>query len=110
MPYVKKDSEDRIIAVSEVAIDGFVEVLESDQQLSGFLNSVDGSRHSLANTDLNFIRVLEDVIELLISKNNIRFTDLPAAAQEKMIKRQHLRDSMKNQLNLLDDDGDEGLL
>ena len=106
MPYVKRGDSNRITAVSEVAIDGFEEVDQDDQQLAGFLNGVDGNRHALASTDLNFIRVLEDVIELLIDKNNIRFTDLPPAAQEKMIQRQHLRHSMKNQLNLLDDEGD----
>jgi hypothetical protein len=107
MPYVKKDSDNRIIAVSEVAADGFVEVAQDDQQLSGFLNSIDGNYHQLASTDLNFIRVLEDVIELLISKNNIRFTDLPQAAQEKMINRQQLRDTMNNQLDLLDNEGED---
>lgn len=107
MPYVIRDDAGRIVAVSEQSIAGFEEeVPTDDQQLSGFINAVEGNRHALAGTDLSFIRVLEDVIELLISKNAITFTDLPAAAQEKMLERQHLRDSLKSRLDLLDDESD----
>ena len=107
MPYVIRDNDRRIVAVSETAIDGFEEEVQADdQQLSGFLNAVEGNSHSLAGTDLSFIRVLEDVIELLISKNIITFTDLPTAAREKMLERQHLRDSLQNRLDLLDDEND----
>jgi hypothetical protein len=109
MPYVMRDDHRRIVAVSETAINGFEEqVPADDQQLAGFINAVEGNRHALAGTDLSFIRVLEDLIELLISKNTITFTDLPPAAQEKMLERQHLRDSMQSRLDLLDDEG-EGL-
>lgn len=107
MPYVKRDDGGRILAVSEIAIADFDErVAADDQQLAGFISGMESNGHALAGADLSFIRVLEDLIELLINKNTITFTDLPAAAQEKMLKRQHLRDSMQSRLNLLEDESE----
>lgn len=107
MPYVIRDDGGRIVAVSETAVAGFEEqVAADDQQLAGFISGMDSDSHSLAGADLGFIRVLEDLIELLINKNTITFTELPAAAQEKMLERQHLRDSMQSRLNLLEDESE----
>ena len=52
----------------------------------------------------DFVRVLEDVVQLLVDKGVILFTDLPESAQEKMLYRQRLRSSIKNNLNLIGDD------
>ena len=107
MPYVIRDDGGRIVAVSETAVAGFEEQVEADdQQLAGFIYGMESDSHALAGADLGFIRVLEDLIELLINKNTITFTELPAAAQEKMLQRQHLRDSMQSRLNLLEDESE----
>ncbi|MFC4975307.1 hypothetical protein ACFPTY_12615 [Halomonas beimenensis] len=45
----------------------------------------------MTRSDLDFVRVLEDVIHLLMDKGVIRFTDLPDAARDKLIARQSLR-------------------
>lgn len=58
--------------------------------------------------DADFVRVIEDLIDTLILKNVIRHTDLPAAAQRKLMLRKGLRNRMQGALNLLGDD--EGLL
>lgn len=54
--------------------------------------------------DADFVRVIEDLIDTLIANNVIRHTDLPAAAQRKLMLRKGLRDHMKGALNLLGDD------
>lgn len=54
--------------------------------------------------DADFVRVLEDLIDTLILKNVIRHTDLPAAAQKKLLLRKGLRNRMQGALNLLGDD------
>ena len=41
--------------------------------------------------DRDFIRAIEDVIELLMAKNLILFTDLPAKVQEKLLRRREVR-------------------
>lgn len=57
----------------------------------------------LASSDQALIRVLEDLIETLVSRNLIHFTDLPEAAQTKLLERRSLRRSL-NSLQLLQDD------
>jgi hypothetical protein len=57
----------------------------------------------LAESDQALIRVVEDLVDTLIAKDLLRFTDLPEAAQAKLLKRRDLRRSV-NALNLLQDD------
>jgi hypothetical protein len=57
----------------------------------------------LAESDQSLVRVLEDLIDTLIGKNLIQFTDLPDPAQAKLLERRTLRHSV-NALNLIEDD------
>jgi hypothetical protein len=58
--------------------------------------------------DAEFVRVIEDLIDTLIMKNVIRHTDLPDAAQRKLMLRKGLRNRMQGALDLLG--GDERIL
>ncbi|MDP2831950.1 MAG: tryptophan synthase subunit beta like protein [Pseudomonadota bacterium] len=57
----------------------------------------------LARSDLALARVLEDLMEVLIDKAVIRFTDLPAAAQKKLMARRSLRTERRG-VNLIGDE------
>lgn len=54
--------------------------------------------------DADFVRVLEDLIDTLIMKNVIHQTDLPAAAQRKLMVRKGLRSRLHGALNLFGND------
>jgi hypothetical protein len=54
--------------------------------------------------------VLEDIVDLLIERDVIRFTDLPEQAQAKLMERKSLRASMRSGLNLLGSADDSGLI
>lgn len=109
MPYIKRDEQGAIIALSQTASDDFNELLDDgSDELTEFLAQWQASAADLDETDLSFIRVLEDLIDLLISKNVIRFTDLPQAARGKMQKRQHLRENLNPHLDLLFDEESNG--
>lgn len=54
--------------------------------------------------DRDFIRVLEDLIDVLIANGTLRMTDLPVEAQNKLNQRKRSRERLNNDLNLLDDD------
>ncbi|MBK6592209.1 MAG: hypothetical protein IPG23_05405 [Burkholderiales bacterium] len=56
------------------------------------------------DADADFVRVLEDLIDTLILKNVLHHTDLPAAAQKKLLLRKGLRSRIQGALNLLDRD------
>lgn len=47
--------------------------------------------NELSRLDQDFVRVIEDTIELLIDKGLILFTDLPPKVQEKLLRRREVR-------------------
>jgi hypothetical protein len=48
--------------------------------------------------------VIEDLLELLVQKGIILFTELPDSAQRKVLARQQLRSQLLESLDLLSDD------
>lgn len=64
----------------------------------------DEARESLSDLDISFIRVLEDLIEVLLANGVIRLTDLPPEALEKLNQRKRVRQRMRDSLDLIDDD------
>ena len=66
--------------------------------------ALDATEPAFNQADADFVRVIEDLIDTLIQKNVIRHTDLPAAAQRKMMLRKGLRNHLQGALNLLGDD------
>jgi predicted RNA-binding protein len=56
----------------------------------------------LEQTDQTMARVMEDVVNLLVEQGVIRFTDLPDAAQHKLLNRRELR-GRRQGIDLLDD-------
>lgn len=63
---------------------------------------------ALSESDQALIRVVDDLVNVLVEKNLMHFTDLPDAAQKKLLERQSLRQSL-TALKLLGDD-DQGLI
>ncbi len=96
MPFVKRDADGAIIAVfGEATEDATDEIGSDDPGLLAFLSGgpADDAAHSdMLDSDLGMVRVLEDLINLLIDKGVIRITDLPEAAQQKLLERGSLRD------------------
>lgn len=111
MPYVSRTPEGKIEAVFDQPGPCAEEKMGlENQELLEFL-SQDAlkdyyARHLLENTDKSVIRVLEDLIDVLLAKNLIAFTDLPAPAQEKLLSRQEARDELQIPNNpILDNSG-----
>lgn len=105
--YVRRDAQGQITAVSRELIDGVSEqVPDGSAEVQAFAATADGvhpKQQQLTETDLELVRVIEDLVDLLIDRGVITFTDLPEAAQEKLSKRQSLRLQHRT-LNLLSDD------
>lgn len=59
--------------------------------------------HELSTLDAEFIRVLEDLIDALLTKGTLLVTDLPPHALEKLQARKQARQRLKNALDLIDD-------
>ncbi|PJE78396.1 hypothetical protein CI610_02676 [invertebrate metagenome] len=109
MLFALRDENRVITAVSEQSLSEEWEAVDVDSpELLEFLqkNPSAGSNVMQAS-DGDFIRVLEDVIDLLIHKQIIQFTELPNAAQKKLLSRRRCREEIRQNTDttqLLDDD------
>ena len=105
MPFVKRDARGAVITVSQVPGASCTEELSRDDPaLTAFFTGIASEASSLDATDQDLIRVLEDVVDLLIAKGLILFTELPVDAQQKIMRRQQMRSAMGNTLDLISED------
>ena len=103
MPYVKRNENKEVIAVSAEASDDCpIWVDDCDNGLRDFLSRW-SKPSALEDSDLAFIRVLEDLVDVLMDKGVFLFTELPEEAQAKLLNRQALRAKRRGALNLLED-------
>lgn len=94
MPYIRRDTQGRIVAVELEADAGLEEIPAGSAELADFVRRMGAEASSLEQSDMRLVRVLEDLIELLIARDLIRFTDLPQPAQEKLLERRNMRQSL----------------
>ncbi len=92
MAYIKRDSNGNVQAISFIASDDCHELLENDQESVQIISAMLGSK-AIENiaSDLAMVRVIEDLIEILVSKSVLSFNDLPQPVQLKLLKRKNLR-------------------
>jgi len=107
MLFVKRDDTGKIIALHTNPEPG-VEEQKSimDEEILEFLDqSVDTDPwvQLLSLSDIGIIRVLEDLIDLLIRKNIILFTELPEEAQAKIRERKRVREKIDPDSLMVDD-------
>jgi len=108
MPYIERDEHNNIVALyAEPPFDGAERLAVTDPAVIGFLNETASESDSLQllnSSDYELARVLEDLIELLVDKNVILFTELPSAAQQKLTQRRHARHLLSDADNLMVDE------
>lgn len=95
MPFVKRDDSGAIVAVyRQPGPDDLDAIDAKDPELRDFLYDAlldMAARREWMESDLGLVRVLEDLVQVLIDKGVIMFTDLPEAAQEKLRGRSGFR-------------------
>ncbi len=107
MFYVQRDAEGQLVRVEAAPFEGSHERAGADDHeiQAWFANqSVESSLQQLRQTDPEMIRVLEDLIHVLMTKGVLRITDLPAAAQHKLVNRSHAREGLGGLNRLINDD------
>ncbi|ALI07237.1 MULTISPECIES: hypothetical protein [Pseudomonas] len=112
MFYVQRDAQGLLVRVEATAYAEATETLPADSHeiQDWFANqAVENSLKQLKQSDLEMIRVLDDLIQVLTSKGVIRVTDLPAAAQAKLMDRTQAREALGGLSRLIDDD-EKGLI
>ncbi len=107
MPFVHKDANGKIIAVYTEPVEGGVEVAPGDPALIDFIQqnipSLD-TGEDWTQSDLELTRVIEDLIDVLIEKKVVLFTDFPEGAQKKLLERRGRRKEFDLVEDLFGDD------
>lgn len=110
MPYVERDPGGKIIAVYAAPTAEASEKLPaSDPALQAFFTEQAGAgapKQFLRSSDADLVRVVEDLIDLLVQKNIILFTELPTEAQQKLVNRRKARDVLRGDDDLIVDQDD----
>lgn len=106
MPFIRRNASGIVDSLHR-RDEGGCEFLPDDHpDVRAFLGAGPGAHdEQFATLDADFIRVIEDVIDTLISKNVINITDLPVNAQTKLFGRKGYRQrAAKDALKLFGDD------
>lgn len=108
MIYVQRDLEGHLLRVEHQPFSEMSEVLAvENEELHAWL-AVREDLHErlskLKNSDLELVRVLEDLVDVLVSRGVIRYTDLPEAARNKLHARADVRASLGGLSGLLGDE------
>ena len=107
MLYVQRNAQGQLLRVEAAAFAGASESLPADAQevQAWYANQqLESSRLQLKQSDLDMIRVLDDLLQVLFDKGVLRITDLPAAAQAKLLGRVQTREALAGRAPLLNDD------
>lgn len=109
MLYIQRNADGKLKYVKEIEFEGMTGTLPVDHpDILAWVNET-GLMH-LEQSDLDMIRVLEDLIALLITKGAISITDMPAAARVKLLNRDKVRKGLSEQAPLIDDAEEPGLI
>ena len=112
MFYVQRDAQGELIRVEAAAYAEATETLPADHHeiQAWYANeAVENSLKQLKQSDFEMIRVLDDLIQVLTRKGVISVTDLPPAAQAKLMDRNQAREALGGLSQLIDDD-EKGLI
>lgn len=108
MLFAKRNAEGRIKSLYSQQVTG-AEALPADHpDVLAFLQAGGAAQGAFSSLDASLVRVLEDLVDVLISRNVIRITDLPPEAQQKLFERKRFRESTcGNALKLVPDASDQ---
>lgn len=79
--FIVRDQHGNVASLSADPKEGAEVASINDPDVKAFLQQL----------DIDLVRVLEDVVELLVARGVFRFTDLPESAQQKLMFRKTLR-------------------
>jgi hypothetical protein len=76
---------------------------------AGAIPAPEAVKVEIQQSDLDMIRVYEDLIDVLMAKNMVLLTDFPAAAQGKLLRRKQMRAMLAPFSDILAPDEDQGI-
>ncbi len=106
MLYASRDDQGKIIAITNSPVENNQTELTEAELIEFISHSENSGTYETLLTilDTGIIRVLDDLVDILVAKNVIMFTDLPQEAREKIAERKRIRQQMKESNELMVDD------
>ncbi len=106
MIYIERNAAGEIDNLEFAPAENREEISLHDPQLTEFIkNSGDSEalvQSVLHRLDLDMVRAIEDLIDILIERDLLRFTDLPEPVQNKLLFKRKMR-NMNNETSILDE-------
>ncbi|WP_319380580.1 hypothetical protein [Thiomicrorhabdus sp.] len=110
MVYIERNAEGNIERIEFDPSENREEISFYDPELRQFLETMPNREETikkiLDKLDLDMVRVIEDLIEILIDKNLMLFTDLPEPVQNKLMFKKALR-SLNRPTRMIYEETDE---
>lgn len=109
MVYVERDAQGRLLRVEQQPFEGAEHMAVESEELQNWLKvkeAVKARLESLHSSDLELVRVLEDVVIVLVDRGVIQYTDLPEAARAKLDQRAVARADLEGLNTLLKESGE----
>jgi hypothetical protein len=106
MPFVIRDHSGSIQALQDSGALGGEWLEVSHPDVEAFLKQLSG-RHAmqaLSDSDSDMVRVIDDLVDLLVARQVLIFTELPERVQSKLLDRKQLRKDAGTLQNLMVDD------
>jgi len=101
MVYIKRDEQGKIVALINKNSPDTEQLPVEHPEVIEFLSLNEGNeRAKFLHSDLQLIRVLEDLIDVLISKNIITITDFPKPVIDKLLARQTIRKRLSGAISM----------
>jgi hypothetical protein len=103
MPYIQRNRQGEIVSMHREAQPGAIYLPTDHPDVQAFVGRPGPPREGrFATLDADFVRVIEDVVDVLVARNIIRITDLPSEAQHKLFARKNFREGFvkRNSLQL----------
>lgn len=92
MPYVHRSATGEVQSLHRAATLDATEYLDAaDPDVQRFLTQ-QAEPDAFGHLDADFVRVLEDLIDVLLGKGALRISDLPDAVQAKLVLRKEHRE------------------
>ncbi|WP_271411620.1 tryptophan synthase subunit beta [Pseudomonas sp. Q1-7] len=109
MVYVQRDENGSVLRVEHEPFNSMTQSMPaSDPEVLSWFASRSLHDHlmALAHSDLELVRVVEDLVQALVNRGVMNFTDLPEAARHKLQQRAHVRAQVGGLSSLVPDEND----
>lgn len=108
MIYIEKNAQGEIQNIEFSPGPNREEISLHDPKLKDFIENAPNSdeliEQVLNRLDLDMVRTIEDLIDMMIQKDLMRFTDLPKPVQNKILFKKNIRNLSKKESSIISDD------